>query len=75
MNELKDELEAHEARTVLAEYADEDIGPEEFEAMDDEAAIKLARTMAQNATRTNAHIGDELQGAVNANVTSTSRAE
>lgn len=75
VNELKSKLEAHEARTVLAEYSDEDTGPETFEDLDDEVAKKLARTVARgNVTRQNAHT-DELQGAINGNVASSSRSE
>lgn len=74
VNELKEKIEAAEAREVLAEYSGS--APEDFEGMGNESVKKLARTMAQNATRQNAYpIDQELQGAVNGNVNPTSRAD
>lgn len=73
MNELKTGLEAHEARQYLAAYTGGE--PEDWEEADDDVVLEFARVAQENPPRQNAHIDNELAGAVNANVGSTSRAD
>lgn len=74
MNELEESLEAHEARQYLAGFTDGD--PEDFEETSDDVVMELARVAQENGHRQNTYpIDDELQGAINGNVASSSREE
>ena len=73
MNELKDDLEAHEAREFLANHYNTDT--EEFESMSNGTVKEIAQKTRTKAARQNALEGDEFENAVHGNVVSSSREE
>lgn len=74
MNELQTGLEAHEARQFLAAFTDGD--PEDWDEVSDDVVLEFAAEAQKHGQRQNTSpIDQELQGAVNGAVTSTTRSD